>query len=604
MNLSRSPLSDRPTDVPLKRNGRVDSIPRIMWILNHTAARKFEVPILRELGYEVFTPKIYPNDANFRSASVDYSEDSNLTVPEDDLSILNNSDWYAGPDRRAWEIANKYFDMAFFILFDPKGVETMCRRFNGELLWRTYGLAGENTYSSVLESHPQYRRAKAAFRRVGARFWFAEGYPNLHEVESSWIQRQTVYLPLGMADASKAAQNEWVGGDKRMLFVCPDIGFNPAYAEIYHEFKKQFKGFPYAVGGAQSVKVGDPHILGYLPLEEHRKNMQRMQVMFYHSREPRHIHYHPFEAVKAGMPLVFMAGGMLDRIGGQRLPGRAKSWDEARRKVRRLLDGDLAFISDVRSTQPVLLEAMKVENLRASWTEGMHSIELASSRRRHQERVVESRRIAVLVSHGNMQEALSISRELISQSKDAGESLRVVFGVERPPIKIGGKQKNKAAKKAAAAFTKEMDAIDLPTRVFQWKEVSRVAAERALTYAGIGRVLDGNVLLAPDDQINFFQDCDLWILVGGQMPAPVLPMKPIVVVVTGYPKTYLRPPKNEDVKPARLGIIPGPEAVVASDEYTIFRLTNMEGLDPAIIHLVKDGESPRRSLLDVVLECL
>ena len=57
--------------------------------------------------------------------------------------------------------------------------------------------------------------------------------------------------------------------------------------------------------------------------------------MYYHSTEPDHIHYHPFEAVRAGMPLVFMAGGMLDRLGGIDLPGRSKPPKEARQKIER-----------------------------------------------------------------------------------------------------------------------------------------------------------------------------------------------------------------------------------------------------------------------------
>ncbi|MGT2467998.1 hypothetical protein ACVOMV_29120 [Mesorhizobium atlanticum] len=407
---------DRPLDrsalVRSKNNARVDGIPRVMWILNHTAARKFEIPMLRKLGYEVFTPKIYPNDANFRTASVDFSEDANLTIPTNELAILNGSDWYAGPRREVWEVANKYFDMAFFILFDPKGVETMCRRFHGEILWRTYGLAGESTYSKALEVLPQ---GEAALGRLGSRFWFAEAYSNLHEVESPWLQRQSVYLPLGMAGASTPEQNEWTGGDNRVMFVCPDIGFNPAYAKIYDEFKEQFKGFPYAIAGAQSIELRDPHILGYLPLEEHRRNMRQMQVMFYHSREPRHIHYHPFEAVKAGMPLVFMAGGMLDRMGGVTLPGRAKSWEEARRKVRRLLDGDKAFIDKVRSTQSTLLDAMKAENAQALWSEGLRRIEAASSSRKPIEQV-KPRRVAVLCSKRYIGDALNISQQLLSQA--------------------------------------------------------------------------------------------------------------------------------------------------------------------------------------------
>ena len=63
---------------------------RVMWLLNHTTARKFEIPMLKRIGVqEIFLPKKIPADPAFRSASIDYSEDSNLTIPEHELAILN-----------------------------------------------------------------------------------------------------------------------------------------------------------------------------------------------------------------------------------------------------------------------------------------------------------------------------------------------------------------------------------------------------------------------------------------------------------------------------------------------------------------------------------
>src|ERR1700750_1233768 len=90
---------------------------RVMWLLNHATARKFEVPMLKSIGIrEIFLPKIIPADHNFRSGSVDFSEDKNLTIPPDHLAILNSVDWYGEPSPEAWDIANRYFDVAFFIV--------------------------------------------------------------------------------------------------------------------------------------------------------------------------------------------------------------------------------------------------------------------------------------------------------------------------------------------------------------------------------------------------------------------------------------------------------------------------------------------------------
>ena len=53
-----------------------------MWLLNHGTARKFEVPMLKRIGFsEVFLPKKTPADISFRSGSVEFSEDQHLTIP-------------------------------------------------------------------------------------------------------------------------------------------------------------------------------------------------------------------------------------------------------------------------------------------------------------------------------------------------------------------------------------------------------------------------------------------------------------------------------------------------------------------------------------------
>src|SRR5678815_5844854 len=91
---------------------------RVLWLLNHATLRRFEVGQLRALGIsEIYCPKRFPYDeANF-SASVDYSLDASLSIPESDLRILNVQDWYTGASEEAWRIANRYFQIAISACF-------------------------------------------------------------------------------------------------------------------------------------------------------------------------------------------------------------------------------------------------------------------------------------------------------------------------------------------------------------------------------------------------------------------------------------------------------------------------------------------------------
>ncbi|TPI56817.1 MULTISPECIES: glycosytransferase [unclassified Mesorhizobium] len=558
----------------LEKSVRVDNVPRVMWILNHTAARKFEIPMLRELGYEVFTPKIYPDDANFRSASVDYSEDKNLTIPPDDLAVLNKADWYRGAPRKAWEIANKYFDIMFCIVFDPKGFEIAARRFQGAMLWRTYGLAGNNTYSKIIETMPFYQGVYTAIQALGKRFWFTEGYPHLHKVEPDYLASKTVFLPLGMGGASDPISAEWNGGDRRILFICPDIGFNQAYVEIFQKFKKDFRGFPYAIGGAQSVKTTDPSVLGYLPIEEHRRNMREMRVMFYHSQEPNHIHFHPFEAIKAGMPLVFMGGGILDMFGGKKLPGRCATIEEARKKIDRILKDDWKLINKIRESQAVLLDPMKAENCTGFWRQGMEKVftKLAESRADAEELEPLPKRIAVLTDKNSIAKARALALALEEGAKLANEDVEIVLTIER-------------SKRAYSSKPIEKEEFDVPVREFSWRALDREAANRALVYAGAARPLTLNSYLIPDDGINHLQDCDLWVVVASEVSTPILPIRPIVLAPDTIAPRF-RPGPQEIVKMGQFGLTLAPEAVIVDSQFASEELIHCEGVSARNVHVL------------------
>src|SRR5690349_5194040 len=89
---------------------------RVMWLLNHTTARRFELAMLNALGFrEIFLPKIYPADPGFRSASADYSQDVHLSIPADELDVLNRTDWYGDIPKAAWDVANRHFSILFFL---------------------------------------------------------------------------------------------------------------------------------------------------------------------------------------------------------------------------------------------------------------------------------------------------------------------------------------------------------------------------------------------------------------------------------------------------------------------------------------------------------
>ena len=514
---------------------------RVMWLLNHSSARKFEIPMLKSIGVqEIFLPKNYPDDPAFRSASVDWSEDQHLKLPPEHLAVLNATNWYAGGTPEAWTIANLYFDVCFFIIQAPEILQAT-RYFEGILLWRAYGLESPKTYTFVLDHLTKGLGAWNLIEKAGKRFHFTQAYAHLHELEADALKRRSLHLPLGLHNA--AVNDAWQGGNRKIFFVCPDIGFNVYYETIYTDFIADFGDFPYAIGGAQPVRVDDPAILGYTPLAVHEENMRQMRVMFYHSTEPNHVHYHPFEAVRAGMPLVFMAGGMLDRMGGKDLPGRCETTGEARNKLRRVLDGDQRLIDNIRSSQPALLEQMKAEHCRPAWVLGFKRIAavLESCRTERQARpgtfpqesggARRKQRVAIILPieyrGGTLRGAKLLAQAMYEGSRQAGEDAEIVFMHLDDPI----------------VYPKEeFDDLHpgIARRTFNWKALPYDEARRAMHYAGHPSwIPSADRYLVPDDGIRQAQDCDLWLLVSDRFSAPLLPLRPCVHMVYDYVQRYL-----------------------------------------------------------------
>ncbi len=345
---------------------------RVMWLLNHKSAMAFEIPALKKNGVsEIFLPKIIPDDPTFRSASISYEEDKNLTIPNELLKSLNGINWYR--DRvspELWEEINKYFDVIFFILYDYFCLEQFLLNFKGALVLRAYGLPFGLTYSGLINERCNLKITELISKR--GNFFFGQAYDNLAEIEEDYLKNKALYLPLGLPPKKKSMVNK--GGSGKLLFVLPDIRMVPDHQENYKMFSETFKDIPRWIGGSQILEHKGSEVLGYLSDEEYRKVMETSEVMFYHSNQPRHLFYHPLEAMEIGLPVIFLSGGMLDNIGGGSLPGRAKNYKEAKVKIQRILSGDKSFRENCIQSQQIILKKLTLDYCLPYWKKSFLSI--------------------------------------------------------------------------------------------------------------------------------------------------------------------------------------------------------------------------------------
>jgi hypothetical protein len=340
---------------------------RVLWLLNHKTLMPYEVKLLLELGYEVFTPKVIPQAASFRSGAIDFSYDDSLSIPPRVLKRLNSFNFYeeAWPDDIV-ALMNRYFGTVYVIPYG-KQVPEAVRKFEGQIMFRAFGLDNTQTYHNVLQLL-YGERILNEIAALGKRFWFASGYDQLVEVEPLLFSEREVFLPLGVPESFWRTADTYVGTDRHILFVCPNAVTNPYYAAVYRKFKEDFGDLPHVIFGAQDVPVDDPHMLGFVTDEELARLYRESAVLYYHSTEQRHVHYSPIEAAINGMPVVYFADSLLGRMTPEIELGRCTSQEQARAAVERILAGDQDFIDAMRQQQRALAYKFSDEYCRAVWT--------------------------------------------------------------------------------------------------------------------------------------------------------------------------------------------------------------------------------------------
>lgn len=387
---------------------------RIFWGLNHKTLMDAELKMLVDMGYEVYSPKIVKNDASFRSSGVDYEYDKTLSIPQNDIDKLNSFDFYYGNyTNEIIELLNKYFDIAIIVLHTYQMNYNFAAYYNGQLFIRAFGLQGETTYEDFTESLTNNKKGykgriekfkllllavlkwygilrrkpkknnkdkrknrcnNKLTRALKSRkngFVFAPCYKSIIENEPPIFADKAVYLPLSVPQYIFDSANTWTGGDNRIMFVCPDISTRLTgiyYYRVYSEFVKYFSDLPYLVAGNQhGAEFEDKNIQGFAERDQFNEWLRTCSCMYYSSREKRHIHYHPIEAVIFGMPLIYLSGGLLEYFGGPDQPGMAKTEKEARQKIERIQNGDIEFIKEIKEKQVKIINEFTYDYVRGVW---------------------------------------------------------------------------------------------------------------------------------------------------------------------------------------------------------------------------------------------
>ena len=206
---------------------------------------------------------------------------------------------------------------------------------------------------------------------MGDRFWFGEAYDNLHECEEPWIAKRSLFLPIGLpagfidnpGTLDRTGEGDPLCLPKRHVKI-------PTIRRCTAISRRTLGILPHLIVGVQDVTMDDPSVLGFITDEELNRLYVDCSLLYYPSREPRHVHYTPVEAAIAGMPIVFFEGSLLDRLSNV-THGKVASTAEARSLVERILGDDARLIDQIRDDQRDIAFHFSTDYCRPMWERQM-----------------------------------------------------------------------------------------------------------------------------------------------------------------------------------------------------------------------------------------
>ncbi|ASU23344.1 hypothetical protein CCZ37_12415 [Vibrio qinghaiensis] len=539
---------------------------RVMWLLNHTTLRDFEVPLLQSMGCEIFVPKIIPENEANRSADVTYIYDKSLTLDADKLERLNQQDFYNHGLTGVEDIANDEFDLVFCGFF-PEQLKHVVSSFLGFVFLRVFGLAGEATYTGILQENEPELYSELC--KIEQRFVFAQAYSNLSVVETGLFKEKALTFKLSLPkELVSDLSNKWNGEKNQLFTVCPRINSSPAYyGVIYEEMKKYFSGYPWIIGGAQPIAVDDERVLGFISRSELNQHILSSSVMFYHSNEKRHLHYHPIEAIIAGQPLIYMQGGLLGEIANSKLPGACSSYEEAQEKIERILSGDKEFIREVKKSQQILLEEFDPYEILNQWKNNFELLGVDGKNKKF-------RTIAVILpiaySGGTLNACISTIQNIFKLSEKGIFITRIVFSIPH-------------GHDYSEDLLESIRSEGVEIRVTNWLEVSHSEVENIRRLSGYSSkiIAKSQRYSLPDDGLGYLQDCDHWLVVSDRLSPPLAPIKPYSVLVFDYIQRYI-PGLYHGIKEAQIGYmytVRNSNRVIVTTEHTAKDINSYAGVN-------------------------
>lgn len=134
--------------------------------------------------------------------------------------------------------------------------------------------------------------------------------------------------------------------------------------------------------------------------------------------------------------------------------------------------------------------------------------------------------LPVAYDGGSLRGAYLLAQALEHGSKLAKEPVEIIFTRLDAPIYQSASE---------SEHTK-----NIKQRSYNWKFLDNEQAQKAMHYAGqINWQAEEPLYAVIDDGMQYMNDCDLWIIISDRLQAPLLPLKPHILMVYDYIQRYV-----------------------------------------------------------------
>ena len=295
--------------------------PLMLYCSSHRTLATEEIPLYLEAGIRIAPLLVDMWTRTVDRGLVDQLCDdwqASVDVPLEVLEQLQTANFFGpseDPDSPAvsrfggltpeqMQLLDEHVD-AIYVTVYPVAAAALLRWFKGVVIFRAFGHGLLNSYSKILR---YYGELVAPFGYHANYVWC----PLMSSLR--WAEEPAVAsneIMLGHFVSSSRLQARWTGAASQPYVVetIPRITKQAHYRGVYRQYVRSFGSLPLKIVGDNPRDGGpaiqDERIMGSLSDREYHEAICAGRLSIYQGESPFHLHYHPIEFMRMGVPVLF-----------------------------------------------------------------------------------------------------------------------------------------------------------------------------------------------------------------------------------------------------------------------------------------------------------